>query len=340
MARALGLDAEALAPPTDPPAPAGDLRAEIDGFTTLDACVTEHARTDPLVGDALRAIGYDTFLRDACRVLAAMKDKKVDVCKSIDAQGLRLRCEASVAMSVGAPDSCPWEVFDTPSRGRDARCVAVASRDARLCAGSARADRVACEAMVARDEKRCAGDAACAREVSRWRNVLPPPESAGAPFTTRAKLTLHGADGTADPAQTETDLASDFSRGIVVMMDFEGSHVEIGMRQQIGTTMFAPPPTTRARLALALLVPEDKLASIEHAEVAVPGGATLVLPGVRFDGSVRVTKLEPVRGGDLEARLDGTLGAPPRAYKVKVEIATFVRDVVRAPTAAVAPKKR
>src|ERR1019366_5592349 len=43
-----------------PPAPAGDLKAEIARFTTLDACVNERARVDPIVGDALEAIGYDT----------------------------------------------------------------------------------------------------------------------------------------------------------------------------------------------------------------------------------------------------------------------------------------
>src|SRR5438874_908997 len=65
----LGLDAGVIGEGIDPPPPAGDLKAEIERFTTLDACVAEKAKLDPLVGDALRAIGYDTFLRDACRQL-------------------------------------------------------------------------------------------------------------------------------------------------------------------------------------------------------------------------------------------------------------------------------
>jgi hypothetical protein len=55
----------------DPPALAGDLGADIEGFTTVDACVAAHAGVDPLVGDALEGIGYDTLLRDACRALEA-----------------------------------------------------------------------------------------------------------------------------------------------------------------------------------------------------------------------------------------------------------------------------
>ena len=83
---------------TDPPAPAGDLKAEIDRFTTVDACVAEKAKLDPLVGDALRAIGYDTFLRDACRQLEAARDKKREECEKIDSSALRKQCRSWVAI--------------------------------------------------------------------------------------------------------------------------------------------------------------------------------------------------------------------------------------------------
>jgi hypothetical protein len=335
MARALGLDAEALA---DPPAPAGDLAREVADFTTLEACVEAHAKTDPLVGDALQAIGYDTFLRDACRVLQAMKNKKKDACGAIDAQGLRARCEASVAMQNGAPDDCPSEIPDAPERGRDARCVAAASRDTRLCGGAFA--RKACEALVLRDEKKCGPDAACAREVVRWKNVLPAPENAGAPYSTHATIEARGAEGTSDPPNPATDVAQDFARGVVVNVDFAGMHAALGARRELGATAFAPTPTSRARLALDVLVPSEKPAEIEHAEVTVPGSATFVLPGARFDGKVSVAKLEPKRGGEMTVTLEGTLGAAPRAYKIKAEITTFVRDVVRAPTAAVKPRPR
>src|SRR5262245_61419137 len=59
IARALGKDAAAFTSPVDPAPPAGDLRADVERFTSLDDCVERHATIDPLVGDALQSIGYD-----------------------------------------------------------------------------------------------------------------------------------------------------------------------------------------------------------------------------------------------------------------------------------------
>src|SRR5688500_9512539 len=83
---ALGIDAGALGETAfiDPPAPAGDLRTELDRFVNVETCVNERAKLDPLVGDALGAIGYETLLRDACRLLEAAKDKKREACDKID----------------------------------------------------------------------------------------------------------------------------------------------------------------------------------------------------------------------------------------------------------------
>jgi hypothetical protein len=342
VARALGLDAATLAAPSDPPSPAGDVKAEVERFTTLDACVSEHAKTDPLVGDALRAIGYDTFLRDACRMLQAMKEKKTDACKAIDAQGLRSKCEASVAMQEGTPDACPLETFEAPAGGRDMRCVAAASREPRLCVGTTRGERTACEALVLRDGSRCGADAACARDAARWKNALPAPASSdlGRPLASVATLVVHGAEGTAEPPVPETDLAGELARGVVIVQDFAGAHLALGAAREVGTTVFAPTPLQRTRLSLAILVGGDKPAAIEHAEVAVPGAATLVLPGARWDGALKVTKLEAKRGGEVALVLEGTLGAAPHAYAIKAQVTTFVRDVVRMPTAAVAQPKR
>src|SRR5580704_4803926 len=149
MSSLLGIDAGELEAPVDPPAPAGDLKAEIDRFTTVDACALERARLDPLVGDALEAIGYDTFLRDACRMIDAAKANDATRCAAIDASSLEARCRATVAEVAGAPDTCPWEASSRPTRGRDARCVAVASRDPRLCVAAADPlERATCEATL------------------------------------------------------------------------------------------------------------------------------------------------------------------------------------------------
>src|SRR5262249_20086008 len=144
--------------PTDPPPPAGDLKGELERFVNVDACVSERAKLDPLVGDALGALGYDTFLRDACRLLEAAKDKKRETCDRIDSSALRARCQSWVAMIAQTPDECPLQFDGLITRGRNASCVAIAARDPRLCAGEARTiQRATCDALVARDPVKCDG---------------------------------------------------------------------------------------------------------------------------------------------------------------------------------------
>lgn len=50
---ALSIDAGVLGDFLAPPAPAGDLKPELDRFVNVDQCVAERAKLDPLVGDAL-----------------------------------------------------------------------------------------------------------------------------------------------------------------------------------------------------------------------------------------------------------------------------------------------
>ena len=125
---------------------------ELERFVNLDTCVQERAKVDPLIGDALGAIGYDTFLRDACRMLEATKDRKKETCDRIDSSALRQRCLTWVAIVSQTPDACPLLYASVPTRGRAAMCVAVAGRDPRLCAGEGRAaPRATCEGLVARE---------------------------------------------------------------------------------------------------------------------------------------------------------------------------------------------
>src|SRR5262249_17287676 len=145
-------------------------------------CVTARAaRLDPLVGDSLGAIGYDTFLRDACRLLEATKDRKRETCSKIDSSALRARCQTWVAMASQTPDACPMQFEGVLTHGRNASCLAIAARDPRLCAGESRTiQRATCEAMVARDPAKCEDLVAsqrplCKREVMRFRSVLSAP---------------------------------------------------------------------------------------------------------------------------------------------------------------------
>jgi len=335
VAERLGVDAADLAPPpTDPPPPAGDLRAELDGFTTLDACVAQHAALDPLVGDAIRAIGYETFLRDACRILDAAKRGDPRPCDAIDASALRARCQSVTAMVAGKPEACPWEMPDDRARGRDPACVAIASRDARLCAGAARSARATCEAIAAGDDTRCRGadPRDCRREAARWKRIASPASGLAPLPKVEARLTLRGARGTPDPAHPEADVTEDVARGVVLV----GRRFDLGTRRESGATTFTPSALGRPRIA-ATVSSGAKSAALDGLEVEVPGASLLVFPGVACDCRVTVPALARKRGGEVRVAIDGEIGVPPHAYAVHAAITTFVRDIVDDPRPSPAP---
>ncbi|MDB4995236.1 MAG: hypothetical protein JWM74_2668 [Myxococcaceae bacterium] len=361
IANVLGADAAAFAESTDPPAPAGDLKAEVDKFTTLEACVAERAQTDPLVGDALEAIGYDTFLRDACRILESLKSKDVRKCAPIESSSLRARCESFVAMATGQPDRCPFEITASPNAGREPTCLAVASRDARLCAGETRARRPGCEALAAKDEKKCAPSPtprekkACERNLLRWRStltdVLPTGAGgagagAGVPTRPTGRIEVHGVDGAPDPASPTTDLASDAERGVVLTREPLGAvRLRIGSLFALGAVPRAvgsQQTTTRIGFELVLAKEAPGDAKIDRVELEIPGTIELTAATLRTTLKATVTELDATRGGKLRIVIDGsaptTVGVPPRTYRVHVELTTFVRDVVgRGPTSPTAP---
>jgi hypothetical protein len=337
----LGIDAGALIETTDPPPPAGDLKADLDRFVSVDSCVKERANLDPLVGDALRGIGYDTFLRDACRMLEATKDHKTESCDKIDSSALRLRCQSWVAMVAQTPETCPLQFEGLPARGRNIMCVAVAGKDPRLCTGEARTVvRATCEALASREEARCdvllPSDApSCKREVARWRPLLAEP-LAGLPKlpVPRGKLVVKGEAGTPDPGTTESELGSELARGGVVVTSRDRARVELGMIGESETARLAPSPNRRARLGLAVLLepstnPKDPPKPVlERLELEIPGAATIVVPSASCDCKITTARVDRTRGGELALALQGTVSSGNRSYKIDVDLATFVRDVV------------
>ncbi|WP_394844097.1 hypothetical protein LZC95_44475 [Pendulispora brunnea] len=334
IARILGKDAAAFVVPEEPPPNAGDLKGDLERFTTLDACVAERtAAVDPVVGDALLGIGYDTFVRDACRVLDATKARDARRCAPIEASSLRLRCEAFVAMAAGAPDACPPDVAGDRTRGRDATCVAIAARDGRLCAGETPAKRGACEALASGDEKKCdeADRRTCARSASRWKTMLAGASASPAPALPAAKgtLTLHGAEGTADPPQAVTDLSIEVERGIVLTRELGQVRWRVGSLQELGSVPHSVSPGARPRIGFELSLLRDAPgdAKVERLELDIPGGITIVAPSVRSSLKAHVTKLEKRRGGEAHFVVEGTVGSTPRTYAVHVEVTTFVRDL-------------
>ncbi|MBX3224525.1 MAG: hypothetical protein KF795_28685 [Labilithrix sp.] len=336
---ALVVDAGALGDPLDPPPPAGDLQEELARFVNVEHCVAERSKLDPLVGDALGAIGYDTFLRDACRLLEAAKDRNRETCNKIDSSALRSRCQSWVAIVAQTPDACPMQFEGLVTRGRDPSCVAIAARDPRLCNGEARTiQRGTCEAMVARDPAKCDALTAnqrplCQREVARWRSVLSPPLEGLAKLPlVRGKLTVRGASGTPDPPATEVDLASDFSRGVVVVTARERMRVELGSVVESEGARIAASPQKKSRVGLALLLEPSKkdapLPVLQKLEIELPGEAPIVSPPATCDCKITTARVSATRASEVEIAIDGTLSTGSRSFKVSIDLATFVRDVV------------
>jgi len=335
IAKALGVDASEVEAPVDPPAAAGDLKAEIDAFTTVDACVTQRAHIDPLLGDALEAIGYDTFVRDACLILDAAKASDPKRCDPIDASSLKRQCVATVAAIAGTPDACPWMVSGRPALGRDGWCLAVATRDPRLCAAAeTSAAHATCEAVVRHDPAPCAAipvhadQLRCRRDSDRWRTVTPLP-AAGLPAMA-AEGTLHVEGGDAG-VPGDTSLAADLSRGVVLVEQRDGVRFDLGPVSDTGPGFVAPSPHTQATLGVELFASTDaKVVTVERTELRLPGRTPLGTPLAHSTLVAKVDKLEHARGGAVALSLDGDLGDSSASWHLHVTVKTFVRDVVSA----------
>ncbi|HXX67086.1 MAG TPA: hypothetical protein VEK07_07890 [Polyangiaceae bacterium] len=340
--RVAAADSGAREWPADPPAPAGDLQGELDAFTTIDACVEARARLDPLVGEAIEAIGYDTFLQDACRLLDAAKARDPRRCDTVGATSLRERCEATVAEVTGDADACPWTTPARPRLGRDPGCVAIALRDTRLCAGAARSStQVTCEAVVTHDRARCGALSTpsemerCARAADRWRAVLPAAsQDRAAAFQTSGTVRVDAFD--AGAPELDVALGLDVRHGVVVNEERDGSHVVVGPLSESGLDFVAPSPYVRATLAFEMVATAGRSsaangteARIERAELVVPGRAAVATPAARSTLRATSARFEAKRGASLEVTIEGTLSSAVGDWRVRGRLVTFVRDVVR-----------
>lgn len=338
VASVLGVDAS-LGEAVDPPAPVGDLKAEIEHFVNVDTCVAERAKLDPLVGDALKAIGYDTFLRDACRLLEAAKDKKKEACEKIDSGALRSKCSTWVAMLAQTPDSCPLIAEGQPGRGRVMECVAVAARDPRLCASESRiGSRAECEGLVTRNEARCDSllpndRASCRREVLRYKSLLGAPLD-GLPKLPEVKsdLKVEGLETDAGPSATAN--AADVTRGAVVVTKGERVRIELGSLGDSDLLRLTGVPNRRVRVGMAIVIEPPALGSpkgktsLERFELDIPGEAPLSCPSSKCTIEIKSADVGKTRGAEVSVVLSGAIPGPTKSYKVDFDAKTFVRDVV------------
>jgi hypothetical protein len=339
---------DAAAVRADPPAQAGDLRAEVEAFTTLASCVERHASLDPLVGDALEAIGYDTLLSDSCRVLEAAKARSSAPCSSIQASPLRDRCSSVVAELNGKPDDCPWRVSSHPALGHDPACLALASGDGRLCAAvSDRNARAQCFAVAGHSPQACSGmavpveKARCEREAARWASVIPladrekksgPLVVAGRVFVSPPTDHAGGANG---PAPIEVDLAGELQTGVVLVRGLDATRLRLGPLNEADDDFIPPSPLSMPQVAFDLEVPSAAVANLhtaaprlERIQVRVPRHPVVHAPPAASSVVPVVTRLELRRGGAVEISLEGDIQGPGGTWHLRGDAKTFVRDIV------------
>ena len=325
----------------DPAAPGGDLRRDLTEFTTLDTCVHSHQVTDPVLADAVDALGYDTLVRDACRTLQALKSKDGKHCQPIAAASVRQRCESQVAILAGEPALCPLVSRGATMPAREPVCLARASRDERLCAAALGSDRAACQALVRGRASECGNDAACARQVERFRGLLEKPATRE-PFATRLRVEFASEPGKAERFEGAFDLDDVAAAGAVARP--MGDKVRFMIGTPKGVLWPAWDSSSAApRLFLALSVPtkpKGPTADKSDAAPGIPLGSTdlamdLLIPHIALldgtlasDRRVLIDNASAATSSPLRLTLTTKVRDATRTFRVKIEVETFVRDGV------------
>jgi len=324
---------------TDPTPPSGDLKQDVDSFTTLDTCVRKRATTDPLLGDAIEALGYDTFTRDACRILQALKAKNAALCKTIAASPLRTRCTSYVATLVGDPALCPTAQEAGKLGARDPMCLARASRDERLCAAAMSSDRTTCKALVLGDPKECGRNESCVRQVERWKTLVDKP-SRHPPLTGRLHVEVTDDKSGRDSNIASFDMDDVATAGAVVKFAGDKVRLSLGTPKSVLWPAWDAPGAA-PKLYVEVQVPSNELAakSKPDAAMAIALATTdlkldLLLPKVALLSSTTSSdrKLEIVQwssefGGPVQFVVSTRVSDAPRSFLVKITVETFVRDV-------------
>jgi hypothetical protein len=325
----------------DPAAPGGDLQRDLAEFTTLDACARSHRVSDPVLADAVDALGYDTLVRDACRILQALKAKDAQLCQPIAAAPLRQRCESQVAVLAGQPALCPVVSGISEVPVREPVCLARASRDDRLCAAALGSDQGICQALVRGRSSDCGNDGACVRQVERFRTLLEKPAS-HEPFAARLHIQFASELGKAERLEGAYDLDDLAAAGAIARP------VGDKIRFIIGTPRTALWPawdsaSAAPRLFLALSVPIKPRSS--PAERGDGGPMILLGPGdlamdlliphiallagvMASDRRVTVEHASASTSSPLRLTLTTKVRDTARIFHVKIELETFVRDAV------------
>jgi hypothetical protein len=149
------------------------------------------------------------------------------------------------------------------------------------------------------------------------------------------KLHVERADRSDAAEAIEVDMAPDVARGVTLLEQRDGTRLAVGPLTEAGLDFIAPSPHVRASLALELFVPAGRqgagpVVRIERAELLVPGRSPLATPGAQSSLTAKVDKLGAARGSPITVVVDGEMSGAGSSWRVHAEMATFVRDVVRA----------
>ncbi|MCB9596667.1 MAG: hypothetical protein H6719_28340 [Sandaracinaceae bacterium] len=338
----------AIAPPPDedpalremqdllpPPAPSAwpdeiqSLRDTIEGFTDVDACLASlRARTPTEVAEGVADLGYDAFFGDVCASMRAVRDGSVEGCDELGVSTARRGCRRRLAIFHGRPTACPE---DPVTPGREAVCVAWASRDADLCRAAAAPERARCRAVLGGDAEACGAERGddrvrCEAEVERYGSALGEDrrESPAAREPSELSLELDGqtlrpGDGARGDLARGARLTVAGCRTRVVLAESIGA-AAVGQREPSFALELTIPPRVELPARIPLGVADARL------EVTTPRrGSLSSTSGAR--GYVELTDYERQLGGALRGTIVGELAALDERVEVRGRFATFIRDL-------------
>ena len=319
----------------DPPALPGDIAGDLAGFESVARCVELRGTMDPLLGDGLSTLGYQTFVYDACTSLGAAKAKNTQLCSDISASALRAGCERLVAIVTRDPDACPLATNGAEFGGRNPECVAVAMRDARYCAGVASLnERAHCLAIAGVSATQCAGLAPierrrCERDLVRMKNILHPIIQEPAFAVASAELRIGQVDADEKREAVPPVLLGRLAERGIVLVD-RGSRMEalVGFELYESQSSVASGPAQKPHIAARIHVDAKGRAGLDRLELDVPGHATYLAPPAFARCTVAFALAKRERGAAVEIGIRGIVGVPPQQFKIALTMTSFVRDIV------------
>lgn len=299
---------------------------------TIDACaIALGERTPDEVRATLDDLSYDTVFRDACIAARAEADRNASACDDLSVTVLRDRCRERVAIAAGQADSCP------PARageGREPLCLALARRDARLCAAAGTLDRAVCEAVLVD------GDAHPGRSCGHLPVDLRP---ACIARSERLAVLATGARVDAEPVtpsltftlgETPERSVASVDRGARLVYDTCIPMLIVGEARVPGLSLHGPG-------SVLLRVPLGGEAPIEIEIGPLTASLELsadTLRGAHAEsGHVSITQLERELGGTVTGTFEGELRGGASPPQVQGAFTTFLRDLEPRPAGCPSP---